>query len=247
MPRFSPIRWLAIATLCACLPLFSAACQAAAVADGASGGAEVHADVANDGTNDGQPGPGDDTSGAASVGAAHAAKVVTFAPGSGAGWGQDEMPAIVTGPPHGGGPNKGGLHVVSLGKGGQIVLELSHLATDGPGPDLIVFENPFVGWVETGRVAVSLDGQKWAEFDCACDDEKAGFPGCAGVSPVLSNPDNGVPHDDASKAGGDAFDFAEIGVSEARFIRVTDTGKNTYDGKTGGFDLDAVVALHPAK
>ena len=47
-------------------------------------------------------------------------------------------------------------------------------------------------------------------------------------------------------AGGDAFDLAEIGVAEARFVRITDSGYNAlgYGGETGGFDLDAVGAAN---
>ena len=192
-------------------------------------------------------GPGQDAVGvdaaAANVGV-FAAEVVSKKLGEGSGWGTDELPDIVLGAPRGGGENKGGLHVLSLGKGGEIVLRLRVAVIDGPGPDLIVFENPFVGWVETGRVAVSDDLKTWHTFPCACDDKAGGYPGCAGVSAVLSNADNGIDPSDPKKAGGDAFDLADLGVATARYVKVTDTGKNEYDGKTGGFDLDAISVVH---
>ena len=174
----------------------------------------------------------------------HAVKIVSFQKGDAAGWGEDKLPDIVLGAPDGGGPHKGSLHVLSLGKGGSILLELGKALIDGPGPDLLVFENPFTGWRETGVVAVSDDGASWTSWPCDCANEKADFPGCAGVSPVLASRDNGVDPTDPKAAGGDAFDLADIGVKRARFVRVTDTGKNEYEGKTGGFDLDAITAIH---
>ena len=49
--------------------------------------------------------------------------VVSFTAGTGAGFGEDSLPAIVLGPPVGGGATHGGTDVVSLGSGGTIVLE----------------------------------------------------------------------------------------------------------------------------
>jgi hypothetical protein len=67
-------------------------------------------------------------------------------------------------------------------------------------------------------------------------DEAQGYTGCAGINPVLSHPDNEIDATDSNVAGGDAFDLAQIGVKRARFVRITDTGTNTYDGTSGGFD-----------
>jgi hypothetical protein len=166
-------------------------------------------------------------------------RVVSFTPGAGAGYGQANMPDVVLGPPHGAGPLAGSLHVVSLGDGGELTLELFTPIVDGEGPDLIVFENPFQGWTELGEVAVSEDGEDWVTFAC----DAATGAGCAGVWPVLSHPDNGVSPTDPSVSGGDLFDLASIGVLQARFVRVRDTGTNPYEGNTGGFDLDAVAAV----
>lgn len=171
-------------------------------------------------------------------------RVVRFEPGANAGFGAGAMPGIVLGPPQGGGDGAGGLHVVSLGHAGVIELAFDETIIDGPGPDLIVFENAFSTWLETGRVSVSLDGTSWHTFPCAADNAAAGFPGCAGTHPVHAHPDNGIdPHAPAA-AGGDAYDLADLGLASIRFVRIEDTGQNPYVGNSGGFDLDAVAAVH---
>ena len=71
--------------------------------------------------------------------------VVSFSPTDCAGFGVASMPGIVEGPPVGGGADHGSTDVVSLGCGGSIVVGFAPNAiVDGPGPDFIVFENPFV-------------------------------------------------------------------------------------------------------
>ena len=174
--------------------------------------------------------------------------VVSFKPGPGAGFGSEGFPDIVLGPPLGEGEGMGSLHVLSLGKEGEIVLEfLEPIAVDGPGPDLVVFENPFIGWVETGVVAVSEDGQNWREFPCATNREAGTFTGCAGVKPVFASPLDGVGKLDAAMVGGDAFDLAEVQLPQARFVRIRDSGQNTYAPPGGGFDLDAVGAVNTGR
>lgn len=165
---------------------------------------------------------------------------------AGAGFGQDEFPAIVLGPPQAGADGKGGLDVLSLGCGGEITLFFDgHGIVDGPGPDLRIFENPFalgdVTFVEPARVLVSDDGMTWYEF--ACDLEARPPVGCAGVGLVW-------PGDDPEAAGGDAFDLADLGLARARWLRLIDVGEAYYgdrmwcEGVSGGFDLDAAAALH---
>lgn len=172
-------------------------------------------------------------------------RVVRFEPGEGAGFGAAKMPGVVLGPPAGGGAGAGSLDVVSLGRQGLIELAFDdEVVFDGPGPDLIVFENAFSTWLERGEVSVSADGVQWHTFPCAADDAAGGFPGCAGVTPVLAHPDNGVDPHDPAVAGGDAFDLATLGLDEVRFVRVRDAGSNDYGGPGGGFDLDAVAAVH---
>ena len=179
----------------------------------------------------------------------YADAVVSFVPGEGAGFGADKMPQIVLGPPHGKGDGAGGLHVVSLGKGGQITLRFEHhRIVDGPGADFIVFENAFAGWPETAQVfaadAIEPTDADWRPFPCDPHNAKGGFPGCAGVSPVYSAPDNGIAATDVAKAGGDAFDLADVGLTSARALRIVDSGLNEYEGGTGGFDLDAVAVVN---
>lgn len=167
--------------------------------------------------------------------------VSLFEPGENAGFGADELPVVVAGPPRGAGDAAGSLDVVSLGRAGRIVVVFDDvIAEDGPGVDLIVFENPFSNWVETGVVSASEDGVEWFEWPCDVD---SGV-GCAGVTPVYSHPDNGIAAEDPEVAGGDGFDLADVGLPSARYVRVVDSGTNAYDGVTGGFDLDAVAVVN---
>ena len=173
--------------------------------------------------------------------------IVSFEPGPDAGFGIEEAPDIVLGWPEGNGEFRGSLDVRSLGESGEIVLEMNDLAIfDGPGPDLLVFENPFSGWLETGAVAVSSDGEEWLEWPCDALDDEALFPGCAGVGYVYADSSGLIDPTDPDLAGGDAFDLVDLGVDEVRFIRIRDSGFNdwAYGGTTGGFDLDAVAAVN---
>lgn len=172
-------------------------------------------------------------------------RVVRFAPGPGAGFGQDLFPGVVLGAPSGQGETTGSLNVLSLGKDGVIELEFVDLiAIDGPGVDLLVFENPFTGFLETGVVEVSEDGVEWRKFPCAAQLD-GGVAGCAGTKPVFANPDQGISGTDPSVAGGDGFDLADVGLSSARFVRISDSGANRFYGPPGGgFDLDAVSVVN---
>jgi len=181
--------------------------------------------------------------------------VVSFTPGSGAGFGQDQLPGIVLGPPQGGGELQGSLDVPSLGNNGVVVLGFDPpVICDGPGPDLTVFENPFHGgsidgpiFAEYGIVAVSQDGVNFSTFPY----DPVTHVGLAGQTPVLSNPDNGISPLDPSVSGGDQFDLADLGLAWAKYVRITDPGASIDDpgnhvppGTQAGFDLDAVAALH---
>ena len=69
-------------------------------------------------------------------------QVVSYTEGEGAGFGQEDYPDIVFGPPMGAGPNAGSLDVLSLGMNGEIIVAFEDwIITDGDGVDLIVFEN----------------------------------------------------------------------------------------------------------
>lgn len=172
-------------------------------------------------------------------------RVVSFTPGPGGTYGQAKMPGVVLGPPEGAGSDAGGLDVVSLGTSGTIVVAFDGMQiVDQPGPDFIVFENAFPGWQEIGVVAVSEDGVTWHEFPCAWQDKAHDYPGCAGVRAVLANAENGVDATDVTRAGGDAFDLADVTVTTARFVRIRDSGHNPKDPPGAGFDLDAVAVIH---
>jgi len=184
-------------------------------------------------------------------GAPFAISVVARTPGPGGGFGEDALPDVVLGAPRGAGLSSGSRDVLSLGTGGSITLALGVAVVDGPGADFVVFENPFriLGsptnvFVEPGHVAVSDDGETWVEFPC--DGRTAPYRGCAGLLPVLANVDtNALDPRDPSAAGGDAFDLASVGVTRARFVRITDAGGGRMDGAgTDGFDLDAIAVVH---
>src|SRR5688572_22300511 len=70
--------------------------------------------------------------------------VLVFEPGPTGGNNGDSLPGVVSGVPIGGGLRAGSVDVVSLGEQGEIVVGFGGgVIVDGPGLDLIVFENPF--------------------------------------------------------------------------------------------------------
>lgn len=134
--------------------------------------------------------------------------------------------------------------VVSLGNGGTVTLSFGGNAiVDGEGPDFIVFENPLPGYVELATVAVSDDGETWAEFPCTASQEGPDFGFCAGVHVVFSSPSNGIDPRDPDVAGGDLYDLQDLGLVRARYVRITD--RIDLDGPAGVFDLDAIAIIHP--
>lgn len=179
----------------------------------------------------------------------NAAAVTSFLPGTGAGFGSSSFPDIVLGPPKGAGDIRGSTDVLSLGREGEIVLDLGDcILVDGTGIDLIVFENTFLisgdpenPYAELGAVGVSEDGAAFVEFPCS----EGGFPytGCAGWNPVYSSPSNGISSFDTANAGGDQFDLADIGVASARYVRIRDMGTVGF-GTSVGFDLDAISVVN---
>lgn len=178
-------------------------------------------------------------------------RVVSYQIGSGGGKGEDKLPEIVLGPPKGGGRLKAGQDVFSLGKDGVITLEfVDNEVIDGKGPDLIIFENPFLaapgndpdfGFFELGKVEVSYDGMTWHEFPY----DTASKKNCAGYRPVIANSEkNDISPTDVEKAGGDLFDLKELGLNVIRFVRITDVQSFGGDDGFAGFDLDAIAAVH---
>ena len=190
------------------------------------------------------------------------------------------LPGIVLGPPGDSIAIQGSTSVASLGHGGVAVVRFDDIVIeDGPGPDFIVFENPFfVGaapasaqddyqiFAEPGIVEVSTDGVTWVPFpfDAQALADSLGanidnsqyveLQGLAGLTPTFTGnwtaPNDAFDFDPSgtggiSGAGGDAFDLADVGLNDVRFIRITDAGsQNGPAGPAEGLDLDAVVVLH---
>ena len=174
-----------------------------------------------------------------------------FTPGAFAGFGQENMPWIVLGPPVPGGAVAGSTDVVSLGNGGSIeVLFRDNVVVDGPGDDIVIFENAFHIGSPTGNVftefaivEVSRDGREWLRFPF----DAASGAGLAGATAVLAEPAD--PLDPA--AGGDRFDIGELGLDFVRYVRLIDAGDEVDDvgnhvapANQGGFDLDALGAIN---
>jgi hypothetical protein len=139
-----------------------------------------------------------------------------------------------------------------LGNGGWVIVAFEDNAiVDAPGPDFIVFENAFyVGgneanvFAELATVAVSDDGEHWVEFPCNASEPPYGS--CAGWRPTLANAaENELDPTDPSAAGGDAFDLADVCLTRARYVRITDR-PDLAGSLDGVFDLDAVSIVHAA-
>lgn len=214
--------------------------------------------------------------------------VVMVEYGAGSGFGEEYFPGNVLGAPNGnadaGTPQDSAEHLLSLGDGGWIILEFTGtVILDGTGADLAVFENPVItggdsdrSFVEAAIVAVSQDGETFYTFPFDYippenpEDPELGewshYVGFAGVHPSFSSPANGINPIDPEVSGGDFFDLADVGLSWAKYVKITDTGIpdtptaiQDEDGdaiddpgnifsfptaKTVGFDLDAVAAIH---
>lgn len=199
--------------------------------------------------------PSDGVGGAAAGpadGLPYASTVESFTPGEGAGFNETKLPGVVLGPPQGKGTRAGSLDVLSLGSGGEIVVGFGdRRIEDQAGPDFVVFENPFWPggdasqvYAELGEVSVSQDGETWLVFPCEREGDGDGnFPGCAGWTPTLAfDPSEVVPLD-LELTGGDAFDLADLGLDEARFVKIVDLKTLDAGGTSAGFDLDAVGLL----
>jgi hypothetical protein len=187
-------------------------------------------------------------------------KLVDVSYGACAGFGQGSLPGVIQGPPIGAGTSMGSLDVLSLGNGGTLVVSFDPNAiVDGPGPDFIVFENPFwIGdnpadpYAEPGVVSVSEDGVTWKSFPCTATNASGGpYGSCGGHNPVYSSPANGISPFDATLAGGEAFDLSDVGLARARFVKIVDQGGEPCPTSgphkiNNGFDLDAIAIVNAA-
>jgi len=187
-------------------------------------------------------------------------------------------PVLVLGPPRGGGLDRGSTHVVSLGDrtgpsgasgpgpGGTLTLGFSgKLVVDGPGPDIVVFENAFQvagggRFCEAALVQVSQDGLTWYTFPWAVNEsygvnDPRRYSGLAGVEPVLARFDPEDPlyppiRANDLAAGGDRFDLASLGLKWIRYVRIVDGGGLLKDSASAPFfsergaDIDACAALN---
>jgi len=176
-------------------------------------------------------------------------EVVSFTPGTGAGYGADRLPEIIQGPPDGGKTSEGSLSVLSLGIGGELIVRLGCAITDGDGVDFVVAENPFLvgaggnAFVEPAEISVSTDGVDFTAFPCTAPDSSVaaddGVDGCAGLAPVAANADNGLAGV-FPDGGGDGFDLGTIGVDDVTFVRIRDQSASGAS-PNAGFDLDAIT------
>lgn len=242
-PRFAMVSALTIASLSACAPSVAqpdGSTEASVLSDAST--------LVDSSAADGSTHTPDGANGTSEAGAAtFASRVVEFTAGEGAGFGQSRMPDIVLGRPEGTGDMRGSTHVVSLGRGGRICLEMAAPITDGPGADFIVFENAFIiagtpdTYRELGEVSVSEDGARFVTFTC---DTRAPYRDCAGVNPVYASSMNTLDATDPRYAGGDAFDLATVGLSRARVVCVRDLATQELSPPSTGFDLDAIAAVH---
>lgn len=172
---------------------------------------------------------------------------------------------------NGTGPADGG--IVSLGDSGIAVLSFPGTIYDGPGPDFAVFENGFrnpsdssLAFLELAFVEVSSDGLNYSRFPAhSLTPANTQIPG-SGVYM-----DATLVHNLAGKyvaMFGTPFDLADLGdvagldINAITHVRLVDAvgaivGQATYDTAgnaindpyptnfpTGGFDLDAVAAIH---
>ncbi|MFG0319682.1 MAG: hypothetical protein ACF8XB_20585 [Planctomycetota bacterium JB042] len=201
-----------------------------------------------------------------------ATTVVQFTPGPGA---NASFPSSnVIGGPQGNGLGAGGLDVCVLGDGGSITLGFNVVIQDGPGADFMAYENGFVVgggssvFSEICHVEVSSDGVNFARFPSAyhapTGTQMGSFAGLLGGMPVLANVNtNTIPPEDPVRAGGEAFDLAELAgdplvvagtvdLNAIQRVRLVDvlSGETDSNGVAipggGAADPDAVTVInHP--
>lgn len=183
-----------------------------------------------------------------------AASVFEVVAGGGAPFG---APGDALGEPQAEGPFAGSLDVYTLGTNGSIALEMAVPMFDGPGVDLIVYENPFFltdttnTFAEAMYVEVSSDGATWARFPSRYHGDPGPFApftacpvewyeGLAGAMPASGGSVLGVDPLDVVQGGGDAFDFewladdpnvasGEVDLQLVRYVRLIDVGPGSVD------------------
>lgn len=156
--------------------------------------------------------------------------------------------------------------VVSLGDKGEAILTFNGLITNGPGPDFVVFENGFSGFLELAVVEVSSDGVNFFRFlPHSLTDTNIQIGSFGAVDPTNINnlagkyiAQYGTPFDLSELTNTSGLDINAI--SHVKIIDVVGTILSdyaTYDkvGRaindpyptvfgSGGFDLDAVGVMY---
>ena len=164
------------------------------------------------------------------------------------------------------GPAQGtSMGIVSLGRGGSIVLSFDPPIVDGPGPDFAVFETGFSDtFLELGFVEVSSNGTDFVRFDGA-------YLGLSAVGPYGGHDTKwigalagkyrqgfGTPFDLAVLVNREEVRSAEVDTSQIRYVRIVDIvgdgstpdsfGNTIWDpyptSDSAGFDLDGVAVLN---
>ncbi|MFZ9028175.1 MAG: T9SS type A sorting domain-containing protein [Crocinitomicaceae bacterium] len=160
-----------------------------------------------------------------------------------------------------------GISVVSLGDGGEAVVQLERPIFDGPGPDFAIFENGFVDhYMEFAFVEVSTNGVDFVRFVSTSE------------IPVTNQIDNFSSSDcrmvnnlagKYRQSYGTPFDLSELSdssavdISEVNYIRLIDVVGSidpiygSFDAygnlindpyptpfESGGFDLDAIGLIN---
>ena len=145
-------------------------------------------------------------------------------------------------------------HVTCLGAGGRITLGFPGFIQNGPGADLVIFENAIADtFLECAYVEVSRDGVNYVRF-----------PNHS-LTPAAVGSFGSVDPTNLTGLGckyrqpyGEPYDLSEVGLSEAAYVRLVDVvgdgtafdsdGHVIYDpypnAQAAGFDLDAIGVLH---
>lgn len=160
-----------------------------------------------------------------------------------------------------------GMSVVSLGDGGEAVLQFALPITNGPGPDFAVFENGFIdGYMEFAFVEVSSDGVNYVRFPATSEiptsAQSSNFTvtECGYVNNLAGKyrSNYGTPFDLDELTG-----IEELNVNQITHVKLIDVigiidpffGSTDQNGNlindpyptafpSGGFDLDAVAVIH---
>ena len=150
-------------------------------------------------------------------------------------------PANAFGPPTGGGktvPNASSTELLLVPSGEHVVIALDGVRlVDGAGPDFVLYENVFFAGndffnraVDPAVVEVSVDGEAWFAFPYELREDYEAGPFSAdprrfvgflfGIEPTFAHAENNRISSRSPAAGGDRFDLATLGLSEARYVRI---------------------------